>query len=315
MRNRHTIEPYWQIGVLMDGSILRYRAFILTAELGSFTRAADALAYSQPQVSRMVAELESEWGVQLLDRSRAGVMLTSEGTQLLPAARTIVSAQDEFRVQVDEVRGLASGIIRIGTFSSIATHWLPNIIRAFQRDYPGMDYELFLGDYTEIEQALMKGRIDCGFLPLPANPTFKVREVERDELFAVLPEGHALAELDCVTPAQLAKESFLLLEKDRNTGVSEVFERAQVELKPHVTLWDDYAIMSMVESGLGVSVLHGLILKRIPYRVVTRPLSPRSFRTIGFVVKKGSAIPLSVQRFVHYLAYRDEGTRNVKGNR
>lgn len=291
----------------MDGSILRYRAFVLTAEFGSFTRAADALAYSQPQISRMVAELEAEWGVQLLERSRAGVMLTSEGVQLLPAARAIVAAQDEFRAQVDDVCGLASGIIRIGTFSSVATHWLPNIIRAFQSDYPGMDYELFLGDYVEIEQALIKGRIDCGFLPMPANPAFAMREIEKDELLAVLPVDHPLAELDSVTPKQLASESFLLLEKDENTGVSEVFKRAHVKLKPHVTLWDDYAIMSMVEKGLGVSVLHSLILTRIPYRIAVRPLKPRAYRTIGFATKKGSAAPLSVQRFVHYLDCRDGG--------
>ena len=291
----------------MDGSILRYRAFVLTAEFGSFTRAADALAYSQPQISRMVAELEAEWGVQLLERSRAGVMLTAEGTRLLPAARAIVSAQDEFCAQVDDVCGLASGIIRIGTFSSVATHWLPNIIRAFQNDYPGMDYELFLGDYIEIEQALIKGRIDCGFLRTPANPALALREVEKDELLAVLPIDHPLAKLDAVTPKQLASESFLLLEKDENTGVSKVFERARVKLKPHVTLCDDYAIMSMVEKGLGVSVLHSLTLKRIPYRVVTRPLKPRAFRTIGFATKKGSAAPLSVQRFIHYLDCRDGG--------
>lgn len=291
----------------MDGSILRYRAFVLTADFSSFTRAADALAYSQPQISRMVAELEAEWGVQLFERSRAGVALTSEGIRLLPAARAIVSAQDEFRAQVDDVCGLASGIIRIGTFSSVAAQWLPNIIAAFLSDYPGMDYELFLGDYTEIEQALMKGRIDCGFLPMPANPAFAMREIEQDELFAVLPKGHPLAAHNVVTPKELARETFLMLENNENTDASDVFKRARIKLKPHVTLWDDYAIMSMVEKGLGVSILHGLILKRIPYDVVIRPLKPRAYRTIGFATKKGSAAPLSVQRFVHYLDCRDGG--------
>ncbi len=291
----------------MDGSILRYRAFVLTAEFGSFTRAADALAYSQPQISRMVAELEAEWGVQLLERSRAGVMLTSEGTKLLSAARAIVAAQDEFCAQVDNVCGLASGIIRIGAFSSVAAHWLPNIIRAFQDDYPGMDYKLFLGDYIEIEQALVDGRIDCGFLRMPANPALTLREVEKDELLAVLPVGHPLAELDAVTPKQLAKESFLLLEKDEGADVPEAFRRSRVKLKPHATLSDDRTIVSMVEKGLGVSALHSLALARTPYHVVTRPLKPRSFRTIGFATKKESAAPLSVQRFVHYLDCRDGG--------
>ena len=300
-------DPFRGTGNAMDGSILRYRAFVLTAEFKSFTRAADALAYSQPQISRMVAELEAEWGVQLLERSRAGVMLTSEGVRLLPAARAIVSAQDEFCTQVDDVCGLASGTIRIGTFSSVAAQWVPNIIRAFLGDYPGMDYELLLGGYPEIERALIEGRIDCGFLPTPTNSAFTMREIEKDELLAVLPEGHPLAERDAVTPKQLAGESFILPETNEDADIVDVFKRARVALRPHVALADDHAVISMVEKGLGVSVLHSLALARTPCRVVARPLKPRAFRTIGFATKKGSAAPLSVQRFVHYLDCRDGG--------
>lgn len=291
----------------MDGSILRYRAFVLTAEFGSFTRAADALAYSQPQTSRMVAELEAEWGVQLLERSRAGVALTAEGARLLPAARAIVAAQDEFCAQVDDVCGLASGIIRIGALPDVAAQWLPNIIRAFQDDYPGMDYELVVGGSAAIEGALAEGRVDCGFVRMPASPALAVREIEKDELLAVLPADHPLAALDAVTPKQLASEGFLLLEEDGDACALEAFRRARVRLKPRAVLPDGRTVMAMVEKGLGVSALHSLTLARTPYRVTTRPLKPQAHRPIGFAAKKESAAPLSVQRFVHYLDCRDGG--------
>ena len=58
------------------------------------------------------------------------------------------------QMQVDELHGLQSGLIRIGTFSSVATHWLPNIIQQFQKDFPNIDFELLLGDYAEIEIGL-----------------------------------------------------------------------------------------------------------------------------------------------------------------
>ena len=86
---------------------------------------------------------------------------------------------------MDELNGLKSGIIRIGTFSSVATHWLPNIIKKFQEDYPNIDYELLLGDYKEIEEWILQGRVDCGFLRLPTSEKFDVIFLEQDKLVAV----------------------------------------------------------------------------------------------------------------------------------
>lgn len=94
---------------------------------------------------------------------------------------------------MDALRGLQSGHIRIGTFSSVATHWLPYILRAFSHDYPGIDYELLLGDYCEVEDWLTSGRVDCGFVRLPTRPEFTTIFLQRDDLAAVLPADHPLA--------------------------------------------------------------------------------------------------------------------------
>lgn len=85
-----------------------------------------------------------------------------------PFVKNVCMEFEKLQMEVDELNGLQSGLIRIGTFSSVATHWLPNIIRNFQQAYPGIDYELLLGDYTEIEDWIAEGRVDCGFLRLPA---------------------------------------------------------------------------------------------------------------------------------------------------
>ena len=182
---------------IMNPNIQKYMAFIMTVEHGSFTQAAAALSYSQPGISRMIADLEKEWGVSLLRRGRGGVQLTSDGLRLLPYVRRLCEAHTELQRQVDELNGLQSGLIRIGTISSIATHWLPNIIRAFQKDYPKIDYELLLGDYSEIEAWIAEGRVDCGFLRLPTLPEFETLFLERDELMAVLPVEHPLVDREC----------------------------------------------------------------------------------------------------------------------
>ena len=85
----------------------------------------------------------------------------------------------------------------------MATHWLPNMIRKFQRDYPGIDYELLLGDYTEIEEWIADGRVDCGFLRLPARPEFETCFLEQDRLLAILPEAHPLANLEKIPVSAL----------------------------------------------------------------------------------------------------------------
>ncbi len=106
----------------MDGSIQKYMAFVKTVECGSFTKAAEQLSYSQSGISRMINDLEKEWKVVLLERSKSGVKLTSSGMKLLPYAERVCREYEKLQLEVDELQGLKSGLIRIGTFSSVATH-------------------------------------------------------------------------------------------------------------------------------------------------------------------------------------------------
>lgn len=288
----------------MDMNILKYMAFIRTVEYGSFTKAAEMLHYSQSGISRMIHDLEREWNVVLLERNRAGVRLTSDGTKLLPYAKGVCNEYQKLQMQVDELNGLQSGLIRIGTFSSVATHWLPNIIREFQKDYPNIDYELLLGDYTEIEEWIADGRVDCGFLRLPTRPEFETIFLEQDQLMVILPENHPLAECDRFPVVSLCNDPFMLLEKGAKAEVSEIFERCGLTPKVHFTTWDDYAIMSMVESGLGISILPQLILRRIPYRIVAKELDVPAYRKIGLALREKKSASLAVNRFLDYLKYR-----------
>ena len=252
----------------------------------------------------MIKDLETEWNIPLLERSRSGVRLTSDGLKLLPHAKRVCEEYQKLRMEVDDLHGVQSGIIRIGTFSSVATHWLPNIIKAFQKDYPNIDYELLLGDYTEIEEWIAEGRVDCGFLRLPTHPEFDTIFLEQDNLMAIIPEDHPLADCEKFPLAKLCEEPFMLLERGAKAEVSEVFERNH--LTPHVrfTTWDDYAIMSMVESGLGVSILPQLILKRVPYQILAKELDVPAYRNIGLALKKKETASIAVKRFMEYLKYR-----------
>lgn len=129
-------------------------AFLKAVEYGSFTKAAEALSYSQSGISRMIGDLEQEWNIILLERGRGGVRLTSDGLRLLPYAQNVCAEYKKLQMQVDELHGLQSGLIRIGTFSSVATHWLPNIIQQFQKDFPNIDLNFYSVITAEIENWL-----------------------------------------------------------------------------------------------------------------------------------------------------------------
>ncbi|MDK2941560.1 MAG: hypothetical protein PWP56_1073 [Acetobacterium sp.] len=287
-------------------NIQKYLAFVKTVECGSFTKAATLLNYSQSGISRMINDLEREWQISLLERGHTGLRLTSDGLQLLPYAKSICLEYEKLQTQINELHGLESGLIRIGTFSSVATHWLPNIIKAFQKKYPNIAYELLLGDYTEIESWILEGRVDCGFLRLPTNPSLETIFLEQDRLLVILPENHPLANCDRFPVEALCNDPFMLLEKGAKAEISEIFELHHLEPMTHFTTWDDYAIMSMVESGLGISILPELILQRLPYRIIIKELEVPAYRRIGIAMKNQKNASLAVKRFLDYLPDRNK---------
>lgn len=292
------------MGAIMDMNLQKYLSFVKTVEYGSFTKAAEILNYTQSGISRMIADLEKEWNITLLERSKYGVKPTSDGMKLLPFAQNLCADFDKLKLQIDEINGLESGLIRIGTFSSVATHWLPNIIKEFQKDYPHIDYELLLGDYTEIEEWIRIGRVDCGFLKLPTHKDFETIFLHQDQLMAILPENHPLKDLEKFPISALCGEPFMLLEKGSKSEISEIFEKNNLTPNTKFTTWDDYAIMSMVESGLGISILPELILKRVPYKILSKELDIPSYRNIGLALRSKKNASLAVKKFLDYLKYR-----------
>lgn len=289
----------------MENPLLKYQAFVKTVESGSFTKAAEALNYAQSSVSKMIADLESEWGVQLLERGRGGVCLTSAGEALLPKVRTLLNDYQDLTGQVSGMQGLQTGIVRIGTFASVAIHWLPNILEAFQRDYPGIEYELLLGDYDEAEHWIEDGRVDCGFLRLPTKPYFDTILLQMDEYKLVLPKDHPLAEKEIVPIEDLEGLPFLLLEHGGKTEVSELLEQAGVHPKVQFTTWEDFAVMAMAEKGMGVGILPSLILRRVPYKIEVRSLAVPYYRPIGLAVKNKARLTPAARKFLEYLRFRE----------
>ena len=292
----------------MDATIQKYQALVETVRAGSISAAARRLSYSQSGVSRMIADLERDWGICLLERGRKGVRLTADGQQVMPFVEAVCEDQRRLRERVAEVVGAQTGLIVIGTFSSVATHLIPPAIERFTREHPGIEYELRMGDYSEIESWVADGLVDFGFLPYPPQEPREdlAREVvATDELMAVVPQGHELAAREAISLDELAAEPFILLERGSDNEISPLFETAGLSLTVCLSTWDDYAIMSMVENGLGASILPNLILTRCPYRIEQRPLDPPVTRDLAAVYRPG-LLSTSARAFLDCLLGRSQ---------
>lgn len=289
----------------MDNHLQKYLAFVKTVEKGSFTKAAEDLNYAQSSISKMIGDLEKEWNLILLERNRNGVCLTSAGEQILPYIRRILNDHQELEGIIHKMNSIQTGMVRIGTFASVAINWLPNVFAEFQKDYPGIEYEMLLGDYDEVEQWIEDGRVDCGFLRKPSNPALDTILLKKDEYKVILPVGHPLANEKTIKIELLNGQPFLLLEHGGKTEVSDLLEKNHIHPNIRFTTWEDFSIMSMAERGLGIGILPDMILRRIPYQLEIRSLQEPYYREIYLAMKNRKRLTPATQKFIEYLRFRE----------
>lgn len=279
----------------------RYMALQKIIELGSFTKAAESLGYTQSSMSQMIASLEKELSVKLLTRSRTGVKLTIEGAELYPFIERSILSYRSMLEKADEINGLETGIIRVGTISSITCHWMPKLVKGFQERYPNVQFLFHQGDYSSIEEWIKTGTVDFGFITPPAVNGLETIPVKDGEMLAILPQNHPLAKKDSVHVNELAGEPFILLEEGHYSEPVNAFHAEGISPNIKYTIHDDYAIMTMVEAGLGISILAELVLKRTNYDIACLHIDPPIYRKLAIGYKNKDSLPVASKYFIDYL--------------
>lgn len=279
----------------------RYLALQKIVELGSFSKAAEAMGYSQSAISQMISSLEEELSIKLVNRFRTGAELTLEGKELYPQIEKLIFQYDSVQEKTKEIKGLETGVIRMGTLASISAHWLPKLLKEFQEQYPGVEFVIHQGDYTSIYEWIKTGAIDFGFVNPKAVSGIETTVLKEGAMLAVLPEEHPLAQNDVIPLAALASEPFILLEEGHYYEPLEAFRSIGVSPDIKYTIHDDYAIMTMVEAGLGVSILAELVLHRTNYKIKICATEPEISRTIAIGYKDKSGLPIACKRFIERL--------------
>lgn len=282
-------------------SMNKFKVLLKVVELGSLTKAAEVMGFTQSGVSHMINSLEDEFGFSLLIRNRSGTKLTTNGEEIVKTIREILKWNEHLEQQVASIHGIELGTIHIGTFTSVGVHWLPGIIQDFQRDYPHIEIRLVEGDYREIEDWIAEGKIDCGFLSLPTWDIFDAIPLHQDPMLVLLPREHPLSSEDSITLAQIENEPFIMPSKGSDYDVNRVLEKARTKPDIKYTLGDDYAIMAMVEKGLGISILPELVLRGQQRNIRLIELEEKSFRSLGIAVSSLREVSPATKRFLNYV--------------
>lgn len=249
----------------------------------------------------MVHSLEEELSTTLILRSRTGIKLTPDGEEFLPFIKNLCNSHRELLEKKKEMEGLQSGLIRIGTFSSVACNWLPGLMKDFKERYPSVHFELHQGDYTIISNWIKDGTVDFGFVNPEAVSKLTTIPLQEDEMLAVLPKEHPLSAQNIVSLKDLTKEPYILLDEGGLSEPLTIFRQNKFEPNIQFQVYDDYAIMSMIEKGLGISILPKLVLSRCPYHIEARSISPSVVRTISLAYKDKKVLPIASRYFIDFI--------------
>jgi LysR family hydrogen peroxide-inducible transcriptional activator len=274
----------------MELQQLRY--FCAIAETNSFSRAAQLTYVSQPSLSQQIRKLEEELGARLFDRLGRTVRLTDLGRAFLPRARGVLRELEAARGDVVARKASIGGPVCVGAIPTIAPYFLPPHLTTFSRKHPQALVTVVEDITPLLLEKLRAGSVDVALVALPITARgheFKSFALMTEKLFAVLPRLHPLAQRRTVSLAELREEPFLLLRDGHCFRETAVQACKRAHLNPQIVFESGNftSILSMVNAGLGVSIVPQMALeKRAGCRFV--PLEDeRAARTIGAVILKG----------------------------
>ncbi|MEW9501034.1 LysR substrate-binding domain-containing protein [Jeotgalibacillus marinus] len=284
----------------MDIRQLSY--FIEVAKNKSFTKASRVLHVTQPALSKMVKGLEDELDVTLIDRSARQISLTDAGEIVFVQAQKVVNGLDDLSTSLYDVMNFKKGKIKIGIPPVISTLFFPTIIAEFQKAYPAVTVMLAEDGAKKVEQKVLDGEIDLGFVLLPVNgEKFDVIPFVHQEIKLLIHKSHPLADRDVVDLIELKDDSFLLLNKEftLNSRTIEVCIREGFtpKIAYESSQWD--FIVGMVEKNLGVTLMPKLICDRVKDGPVKMISLTNSFPwVLGIILAKNRYVPYASRAFI-----------------
>lgn len=278
--------------------VRKMEVFLRGIDLGNLTKAGEELGYTQSGVSHMMKSLEEEVGFPLLIRGRQGVGPTSDGEKLIPFVRDFIQSNEKLEQLVSGIKGLQTGTLNLGSFSSISFHWLPRMLKEFQLAYPGVTLKLMEGGEDEIEEMLETGQVDMAFFSRQPGHTYDWIHLTKDPLMAVLPKAHPRSGDHKFPIKGFEEEPFVITAMGFDYDINGTLAKNNINPDIKFSCMDDLTVISMVSNGLGLSILPELVLKGHEDKVDRLLLEPAAYRDLGIAVLSFKKISPAAKGFI-----------------
>ena len=274
----------------------KLEALAMAVRMGSFTRAAEALGYTQTGLTHMMNSLENDIGFALLVPDRTGIRLTAAGERVFPMIQDVLRSGEILEQEIRRINIRREETIRVAAYASIAMHWLPEIIQRFRDNHPDVTVDIQMGSVEEVYRWVREDKVDMCFASRQEGINLEWTHLRDDPLLVILPPDYDLRGHDSLHIRCLQGMDFLM----PSLGFHLDIMRALGDVQPNIreTQVSDSVIISMVEHGLGVSVLSELVLKGRRDNVVAVPMDPPAVRELGIAVRSKKELRPMARRFI-----------------
>nr|WP_320025071.1 LysR family transcriptional regulator [uncultured Acetobacterium sp.] len=240
----------------MDYQQLKY--FQKLADIGNYTKAADELDLSQSALSRSILKLEEEIGAPLFQRKSRGALLNRYGQIFLQSVNKAIGEIDEAKQAITNLVDPTQGSISLGFIQPLGSSYIPDLISAFQKENPGIKFQLNQDNTRNILNGVESGEIDVGFCSPPeARAGISTLHIMDQELFLIVPKSHPLSNRKKIDLDELAGDSFILFkpESSLNDVIAKLFQDAGFRPMMSFEVYDERTVAGLVGANLGVALI------------------------------------------------------------
>ncbi len=268
----------------------KIRALLLSVEKKSFSKAAEELSYTPSALSHIVDGIENELGVKILNRTFSGVYLNENGELLLEKLNALVNAEKELLIAAKNLNEKNENL-RIGTYSSIAQHILPEIIKKFKEQNPTV--KVSIKTDNNLKNWLSNGVADVIFTDAQVQNACRIDII--DDPYMIYAPADVLRGKKTATASDLYDLPYILYNESNLNDYIDLTKFKEIIKYDSI---DESSVISMVENGIGVAVLPSLMLKVKRKGAHTVKLIPEITRKLGVCYQKDNSKNQAKTKFI-----------------
>lgn len=288
---------------------LKYLLYFKTvAEQKSFTRAAEILHIAQPAISMTIKKLEEQLDLTLFLRADRKISLTDEGKRLYLHAQRILQSTDDALLEMQEIKGLLKGEVRVGIPSMLGSYYFPPILMAFRHRHPELNLRVIDGGAGKLQSLLEKGDLDLAVIvDQISSEGLESTTFLREQMMVICPKEHSFANRKTVSPKELFTEELVMF----NSGFfhRNVIDRLSAEtgIDPRISFETNLIplIKSIVKQGFAISTLMEMVIQDEP-DLVARPFSDPVWLDLSIAWRKDGYLSRANSAFVEFLIEHSE---------